>query len=121
MGWNKIKNMDIYQKLDDDLQNRTFFGAIISLFAGSLIIYLFFMELWEHLRIEKKQHLVVDLQRNEKLLIHFDVTFPHIPCPLLNLDTSDATGIRQIDLSHHVQKESLDANGNPSGETTKHQ
>jgi len=118
--WDKIKRIDIYPKLDDDLQVRTFSGAIVSILSGSLILYLFFSELNYYSTIEKVENLEVDLKRGEKLKINFDVTFPYIPCALLNLDSIDATGIRQIDLSHHVQKQPLDKYGKSFGETTVH-
>ena len=46
-------------------------------------------------------HVQVDTRMEEPLQIHFDVSFPHIPCEILSLDAMDVGGKRQLDVADH--------------------
>jgi len=94
---------------------KTCSGATVSLCAGIFIGLLFFSELSYFLTVETVDHLFVDVSKGEKLQINFDVTFQRIPCSLLSVDAMDVSGSHQLDVSHHIKKQSLDVDGKPLG------
>lgn len=54
---------------------------------------------------ERLDRLVVDTtSRSQKLSITIDITFPHMPCPLLALQTMDVAGTSQLDVEHNLIK-----------------
>jgi hypothetical protein len=116
-----LKSFDAYPKLHEDMKVRTVGGAAVSLVAGFFILILFVSELSYYLTVETVDHLYVDTTRDAKLPIHFDVTFPHIPCSLLSLDAMDVSGSHQLDVSHNIRKKSLDPSGAAIGPEVKHQ
>ena len=107
-------------KLNEEFKVKTFGGAVVSVCAVVLILLLFLSELRLFLSVDTVDHLFVDVSRGEKLRIHFDVTFPHIPCSLLSLDAMDVSGSHQLDVSHHIKKKPLDELGNAVGAETVH-
>eukprot|EP00808_Paulinella_micropora_P026702 g73564.t1 len=111
-----IKALDAYPKLQEDFKVKTLSGAAVSLTAVGFIIYLFISELTYWLQVDTVDHLYVDTSRGERLPIHFNVTFPHIPCPLISVDAMDVTGAHQLDVNHDIYKISLDPNGVPYGD-----
>lgn len=44
------------------------------------------------------------LALGEKMEIHLNITFPHLPCQLLTLDVMDASGEHQTGVEHGVNK-----------------
>jgi hypothetical protein len=117
--FSRLKVLDAYPKLHEEVKVKTFSGAAVSVCALIFIIVLFISELTYYLSVEKVDHLFVDTSRGEKLQINFDVTFPRIPCSLLSVDAMDVSGSHQLDVSHHITKKSLDSSGNPLGVEVK--
>jgi hypothetical protein len=64
-----------------------------------------------YLQVERKDTLSVDMVKDGKILIFFNMTFPNIQCTELSVDTVDASGEQHIDLYHRVHKIPADANG----------
>lgn len=115
-----LKSFDAYPKMHEDMKVRTCSGAAVSIIAGVFIFLLFISELSYYLTTETVDHLYVDVSRDEKLAIHFNVTFPHIPCSLLSLDAMDVSGEHQLDVHHNIKKKPLDPFGNPKGVEINH-
>lgn len=64
-------------------------------------------------KIVLRPELVVDRDRNQRLNINLDVSFPSMPCDLISLDVMDLTGDIQFDLlKNGFTKIRLDSNGN---------
>jgi endoplasmic reticulum-Golgi intermediate compartment protein 3 len=51
--------------------------------------------------------------------INFDVSFPDLPCAVVSLDATDASGASAVDVVHNVFKARLDASGAPVGDATR--
>lgn len=69
-----------------------------------------------YLDTEVRPEISVDTTRNEKLHITFDITFPHIGCAFLEVDSMDVSGEHQLDIAHGVYKKRLGADGTPVAE-----
>ncbi|ORX50590.1 DUF1692-domain-containing protein [Hesseltinella vesiculosa] len=69
------------------------------------------IQLWTYLYPVFESEIVVDGGKMEKLRIHFDISFHHIPCPALHLDVMDDTGEHISNFEHSVYKTRLDENG----------
>ncbi|KAI8062615.1 endoplasmic reticulum vesicle transporter-domain-containing protein [Gongronella butleri] len=108
---NKFKRLDAYAKTIDDFRIRTRTGALVTLVSAGLILFFVLIELWAYLFPIFQSEVVVDGGKMEKLPIHFDITFPHIPCHQLSLDIMDESGEHINHFSHDVFKSRLDANG----------
>jgi len=117
--FSRLKALDAYPKLHEEVKVKTFSGATVSVCALIFIIALFVSELSFFLSVEKADHLFVDISRGAKLQINFDVTFPRIPCTLLSVDAMDVSGSHQLDVTHHISKKSLDKSGQPLGVEVK--
>ncbi|KAK8692291.1 hypothetical protein V6N13_075759 [Hibiscus sabdariffa] len=109
---NKLKNLDVYPKINEDFYSRTLSGGVITIVSTIVMSLLFFSELrlYVHPVIETK--LVVDTSRGETLRINFDVTFPAVACSVLSLDAIDISGEQHLDVKHDIVKKRLDAHGN---------
>jgi len=57
----------------------------------------------------------VDTKRNAQMRINFDLTFPKIPCSVVNVDADDVTKQPHKGLMHNVFKRRIDTNGRPTG------
>jgi hypothetical protein len=64
-----------------------------------------------YLQMERKDTLSVDMVKDGKILIFFNMTFPNIQCTELSVDTVDASGEQHIDLYHRVHKIPVNENG----------
>ncbi|EME29362.1 uncharacterized protein Gasu_31910 [Galdieria sulphuraria] len=62
------------------------------------MILLIISEVGRYWKPQVTTHLVVDYNREESFEIYLDITFPHIGCGALGLDTMDATGDSQLEV-----------------------
>jgi hypothetical protein len=114
MSWLKrFQHFDAYAKVLDDFRVRTTFGAGISIISIIIIIWLVISEFIYYLTVEVNPQLFVDTTRGEKLQIHFDITFPKLPCAFMSVDAMDISGGHQIDIVHNIFKTRLDPSGRP--------
>jgi len=87
-------------------------GAIVSIVAIVCIFALLISEFLMYLNPERVDRLYVDhTSRTQMLPISFDISFPHIPCPLLTLQTMDVAGTSQLDIDHTISKRDILPNG----------
>ncbi|KAI0036532.1 Sec1-like protein [Vararia minispora EC-137] len=85
--------------------------GIVTLLSAAIILAFTMMEFIDYRRTIIDTSVVVDRSRGERLTVHFNVTFPRVPCYLLSLDVMDISGEVQRDISHHVIKTRLNADG----------
>ncbi|KAG2483070.1 hypothetical protein HYH03_018053 [Edaphochlamys debaryana] len=95
-------------------------GGVITIVASVVMVLLFLSELRLYLTTQSVHELSVDVGRGEKIQIHFDVTFPKVPCAWLSLDAMDISGELHLDLDHDVYKQRLSPSGSPVKEAEKH-
>jgi len=107
----RFKRFDVYSKVHDDYRVKTKSGGLISVVAIILMLILFSSELNSYLTVEVVDHIVVDTALNEKLAIGLNITFPHLRCDEVSVDTVDSTGENQVDIAGDLSKLNLDARG----------
>jgi len=107
----KLKAFDAYPRPAEEFRVRTLFGAIASIVCGIVIVVLVWAEFIYYLQVTIVPEINLDDKRDQKLNITFDVTFPHIGCAYLGVDTMDVSGNHQLDITHGVFKQRLTADG----------
>ena len=108
-----LKNFDAYAKPLDDFQVKTVSGASVTVISLLLIVFLLLSEFSDWASREFKPSIRIDPGRKEKMVVHVDVSFPHIPCFLVGIDVMDVAGDFQNDISTDMFKQRLDRSGNP--------
>jgi endoplasmic reticulum-Golgi intermediate compartment protein 3 len=96
--------LDAFTKTVEDARIRTTSGGILTLSSLLLILILTWTEYRDYRRIVLRPELIVDKGRGEKMEIHMNISFPHIPCELLTLDVMDVSGEIQTGVMHGVNK-----------------
>ena len=107
----KIRYFDAYAKPQDDYAERTVTGGFLSLISMFVIFLLTLVSFADMQHIRTVSQLTVDKSRHERLSINVNVTFPSIPCHLLNLDVMDVAGEQQNDLDRTTSRVRLDKLG----------
>jgi len=107
----KLRSLDAYSKVHDDYAIQTNSGGLISIISFTLMFVLFCSQLSEYLTIEVDDHITVDTMAMSRLPIGMNITFPHLRCDEISVDTVDSTGDNQVDVSGGLQKRNLDING----------
>ncbi|KAJ8530841.1 hypothetical protein K7X08_023722 [Anisodus acutangulus] len=108
----KIRNLDVYPKINEDFYSRTLSGGVITLASSIIMTLLFISELQLYLNAVTETKLVVDTSRGETLRINFDITFPALPCSIVSVDAMDISGEQHLDIRHDIIKKRIDALGN---------
>jgi len=107
----ELKKFDVYAKVHDDYRIQTRSGGAISLFSIIAMTLMFLTELNGYLTVEVVDHIIVDTTLNQKLPIGVNITFPHLRCDEISVDTVDSMGENQVDIHGGMQKINLDARG----------
>lgn len=107
----RLKYLDAYPKTLEDFRVKTFSGATISIACVLTIITLFIYEWQLYTSLEVHQELFVDISRGQKFHINIDITFPHLPCKILSIDSMDISGETQIDVIKGVKRRHLNRDG----------
>lgn len=107
----KFKRFDVYSKVHDDYRIRTQSGGLISVVSILVMIVVFVSEFNNYLAVDLVDHIIVDTTLNQKLPIGLNVTFPHLRCDEVSVDTVDSMGENQVDIDGGLVKLNLDANG----------
>lgn len=108
-----LKGLDAFGRPLEDVRVRTNVGAVITLVAGIMVVLLTLGEVLDYRRVTVQDRLEVDVSRGEKLTVHLDVSFPHVPCYLLSLDVMDVSGEHQDDIQHDITRTRVDSSGRP--------
>lgn len=109
-----FKEFDLYSKVHDDYRIRTQSGGAISLISMATMAILFISELDNYFSVEVVDHIVVDTTLDQKLPLGVNITFPHLRCDEVSVDTVDQMGQNQVDVSGGLVKINLDKEGLPS-------
>lgn len=111
-GYRKwASNLDMYRKVPIDLLEGTKRGSIVSFLAMATMGILFFMETVSYLSSSTlKTDVTLDLNREAKVRINFNVTMMDLNCDYVVIDVVSQLGTEQ-NVTSNVQKYSLDAQG----------
>jgi hypothetical protein len=107
----KFKRFDVFSKVHDDYRIKTKSGGLISVVAIIIMMVLFISELSSYLTVEVVDHIMVDTSLGQKLPIGLNITFPHLRCDEVSVDTVDSMGENQVDIAGDMVKVNLDAQG----------
>ncbi|KAG0448716.1 hypothetical protein HPP92_027686 [Vanilla planifolia] len=108
----KLRQLDVYPKINEDFNSRTLSGGIITIISSIVMFLLFVSELRLYLHPVTETKLVVDTSRGERLRINFDITFPALACSIVSLDAMDISGEEHLDVKHDIIKRRIDSHGN---------
>ncbi|EEH47943.2 uncharacterized protein PADG_04027 [Paracoccidioides brasiliensis Pb18] len=100
----RFARLDAFTKTVEDARIRTRSGGLVTIVALFVISFLIWGEWYEYRRIVVLPELVVDKGRGERMEIHLNITFPHLPCELLTLDVMDVSGEMQSGIIHGISK-----------------
>ncbi|PGH18630.1 hypothetical protein AJ79_00409 [Helicocarpus griseus UAMH5409] len=100
----RFARLDAFAKTVEDARIRTRSGGVVTITALLVIFFLIWGEWAEYRRIVVLPELVVDKGRGERMEIHLNMTFPHLPCELLTLDVMDVSGEQQTGVIHGISK-----------------
>ena len=103
-----LRNLDAYPKLKAEYTTRTAHGACSSIVAILIMTYLFVSEFIYYSSVEVVDRLSVNSTHAQRIVMRFDIVFPHIPCDLLSLDAMDSSGQRQEGVVTHIYKKTID-------------
>jgi hypothetical protein len=106
-----LKRFDVYTKVHEDYVQRSQAGGIVTLITSCIIALLFWEEVAEFLSVEVVHSISVDTRINMKLPISLNITFPHLRCDEVSVDTVDSAGDNQVNVHGGLVKLPLDASG----------
>jgi len=102
-----LKDFDAYAKPLEDFQVKTVSGAAVTIISLVMVFLLLTSEFHDWLSREFIPSIRIDPGRKEKMVVHVDVSFPHIPCFLVGIDVMDTAGDYQNDIHTDMFKQRL--------------
>jgi len=106
-----LKSFDVYTKVQDDCVQRSQAGGVVTVITAFIIAFLFWTELRAFCTVEVVHSISVDTRINQKLPISLNITFPHLRCDEVSVDTVDSAGDNQVNVHGGLEKINLDALG----------
>lgn len=109
----RLRQLDSHSSVSKELRVYTIQGAVLSVVTVVAILYLFIAEWSYNFQTVTTERVHVNATSPVGLDVEFDITFPQVPCSLLNIDANDPTGQTQslhLDKRHHVWKHRVQVN-----------
>lgn len=113
-AFDSLKNFDVYNKVHDDYIQKSKSGGIVTVFTSCILAILFWTELNEFFTTEIIDSISVDTRINQKLPIGLNITFPHLRCDEVSVDTVDSAGDNQVNIHGSIEQLPLDRQGLPA-------
>lgn len=111
-----MKSFDAFARPVQEFQVKTAIGGYISIGAICLVLTLFLSELRYFLTLETKDEMLIDQNQDQKRLnISLDVTFPQVPCAVLDMNLMDPKKANVMHVSHEIYKTRLSSTGKKLG------
>lgn len=107
----RLQYLDVFAKGSRRKQGKTVAGGVFTILGAFIIVWLFVLEIRTFFRIELRPNLIVDSSRGERMDIILNITFPHLPCELLSVDTMDEAG----EIQEHLDLKLLKVDLGPDG------
>ncbi|KIO19312.1 hypothetical protein M407DRAFT_246194 [Tulasnella calospora MUT 4182] len=102
-----FKGFDAFGKTMEDVKIKTRTGALLTMLSAAIICTFTLVEFMDYRRVYVDTSVIVDRSRGERLSVSMNITFPQVPCFLLNLDVMDISGEHQEHLDHSLVKTRL--------------
>mmetsp|Transcript_17742 Transcript_17742/g.25041 ORF Transcript_17742/g.25041 Transcript_17742/m.25041 type:complete len:438 (+) Transcript_17742:165-1478(+) len=118
----KLRKIDKHTSVASEFRVHTRQGALLSTLFLLIATYLLYFEINFNFTPTIREKVHVNSTNPSGIEIEIDVTFPSVPCALLNIDSQDPNGQRQslhLDADHHVWKHRISKEGNKIGGRTK--
>lgn len=93
-----LKQFDVYTKVHEDYVQKSQAGGAVTMVTSLILALLFWIELNEFCSVEVADSISVDTRINQKLPIGLNVTFPHLRCDEISVDTVDSAGDNQVNV-----------------------
>ena len=122
----RLKTLDLYRDIPKDLTQQTTTGAVISVVASLLVLYLFVSELASFLSPSVTHSMFVDhpflphlytssvtsldsaADSYDLLTVNLNISLPAIPCSAASLDMQDVVGSHVEDVGGSVHKTTIE-------------
>ena len=87
-----FKNLDYFRKVSPEHTKPTVIGGLVSILSLTAIMMLGVYEVNEYVRphIQKHTFVAQDPHQGQFVTMNIDVTFPHAPCYLIDLDIASS-------------------------------
>lgn len=112
-----MKSLDAFGRPEREFQVKTTCGGYLSVCSFLVITILFLTELQYFLTLETKDQMLIDQDQDRKYLdIVINITFPFVPCSVLQMNLIDPKKANVMHVSHEVYKTRLKpgwTRGNP--------
>ena len=99
-----LETFHLYPKTPRDLTVSTRLGGGLSLVALCVMGLLFLTEFQQYMSSRLETTLELDDNEEEKLLISFNISLPHVPCHVASVDVKDVLGTRIANVTQNVFK-----------------
>jgi len=106
-----LKHFDVYTKVHEDYVQKSQAGGYVTMVTSFILALLFWIELSEFCSAEVVDSISVDTRINQKLRIGMNITFPHLRCDEISVDTVDSAGDNQVNVHGGLEKLAIDATG----------
>lgn len=111
-----MKSFDAFGRPIQEFQVKTSVGGYLSVFSIVCISALFIQELRYFLEWETKDEMVIDQNQDQKYFnISLDITFPKVPCSILQVNLIDQKKANIMHVSHEIYKTRLSSSQSPLG------
>ncbi|OLP85093.1 Endoplasmic reticulum-Golgi intermediate compartment protein 3 [Symbiodinium microadriaticum] len=106
-----LRKFDVYNKVHEDYMQKRQLGGAVTLVTCAILAVLVYCEVCEFFSVEVLHSITVDTNIDRKLPISLDITFPHLRCSEVSVDTVDSAGDTQVDAHGGLDMHNLDAAG----------
>lgn len=109
-----LKRVDVFRRIDDSyLASATLHGGTLTVVAYVLMVALAIMEFSSYLTTKTSTSVVMDVNQDESLMLHFNITMLDIPCKFTAVDVYDAFGWERQNVTYNILKTRIHViNGN---------
>jgi len=111
IGLMSLSSLDLFPKYKAEVLQSSTSGGVISVSSFLFIGYLVISQFFSFYTVETTDHLTINTAVDERMDLTFDVTFPRLPCTLVNIDVVDRKDNSIKEHSGDVHKIALDENG----------
>ena len=113
-----MKSFDLFQKVTVDNSSKpTMIGAILSLSAITIMLFVFLKQVNEYFfipLIQKDTIIFQDDTQESKVLVNLDIIFPNLPCAVISVDQEDLVGHHRLNIEDSLTKIPIDKERTPN-------